>query len=401
MPGEGFVVWIAGTSWDAPVPGTDRRLATEVAREIPVLWVDPPRPWRPADGRRTYRLSRITEGMARLVVVAPPGLTRQGVRRVTAALLARAVRGALIDLGRTSTAVLTSFPLAIFPRGVAGTRVLYVTDDWLGGSRQLGFSFTAVRTTMTRNMQMADIVAAVSPVLAATLDAMVGGARPDAPRTRVLANGCPRQDRTGSPAHRAATAGVVGQLNERLDLDALEAVRDTGVEMTLIGPRVEATRVCRVRLDALLRSSNVTWSGRLPPSQVAWHLDRLGAGLTPYADTPFNRASFPLKTLEYLASGLGVVSTDLPSVRWLASDLVAVGRDPSTFADLVTKAVANRHDGHQEQRRRNFAARHTWEARASELMEMIEAPATDSGIIPRRPSGQPKKTGGRRDGPEA
>ena len=58
--------------------------------------------------------------------------------------------------------------------------------------------------------------------------------------------------------------------------------------------------------------------------------------MTPYAESPFNRASFPLKTLEYLAAGLGVVSTDMPSARWLNTSLISLQSEPHDFALAVT-----------------------------------------------------------------
>ncbi|WDF34220.1 glycosyltransferase [Arthrobacter agilis] len=313
--------------------------------------------------------------MTRLVVVAPPGVTRPGIRGLTAALLGRAIRDTLSDLGATPTTVLTSFPLAVFPHGVPGTRVLYVTDDWLGGSRHLGFSSSAIRRALVSNLWRADVIAAVSPVLAEDLNALGGGPEQGRPPACVLANGCPEQHGDTSFPRREPVAGVVGQLNERLDLDVLKAVQKTGVQLRLIGPRLETTRAFRLALDSLLRAPNVSWAGAVPAARVRTELDTLGVGLTPYADTPFNRASFPLKTLEYLGAGLDVVSTDLPSVRWLASGLIAVGQDPEMFAGLVTSALTSRNDKHQEQRRRDFASQHSWKHRASELIAMITTSA--------------------------
>jgi teichuronic acid biosynthesis glycosyltransferase TuaH len=383
MSGEDLVIWIAGTSWDAPVPGTDRRLATEVAREIPVLWVDPPRPWRP--GHPVDREPEVVaDGVMRIRVVATPGLTREGIRQVTQVLLARAVREATSALGRSPCAILSSFPLASFPKGVPGRRILYVTDDWLDGSSQLGLSRTAVRSVMVRNLRDADLVTAVSPVLSATLDMLMPPAAAGRPAASVLPNGCsPSMDPVLQP-RREPEVGLIGQLNERLDLDIVDAVRSTGVRLRVVGPRVEVSRSFGLRLGELLRAPNVSWAGAVPATAVPAELARLGCGITPYTDSAFNRASFPLKTLEYLASGLGVVSTDLPSVHWLATDLVAVSNDPDEFADLTLAALAERDDRLLDQRRRGFAHNHSWASRAETLLAMLglhtrgsaEAPGT-------------------------
>jgi teichuronic acid biosynthesis glycosyltransferase TuaH len=97
----------------------------------------------------------------------------------------------------------------------------------------------------------------------------------------------------------------------------------------------------------------------------------MGVGLTPYADTDFNRASFPLKTLEYLANGLPVVSTDLPAVRWLDTDLIEVGTGPEDFASKVREVLSRPFDEAERARRIAFARRHSWTARAEQLLAIL------------------------------
>src|SRR5262249_60607279 len=78
---------------------------------------------------------------------------------------------------------------------------------------------------------------------------------------------------------------------------------------------------------------NAHYAGRAPASEVPPYLAAMDVGLTPYADTQFNQASFPLKTLEYLSAGLPVVSTDLPGARWLRDDLAR--SDPAAGPQLM------------------------------------------------------------------
>ena len=94
-------------------------------------------------------------------------------------------------------------------------------------------------------------------------------------------------------------------------------------------------------------------------------------GLLPYGDTAFNRGSFPLKTLEYLAAGRGVVATNLPTIRWLATDLITTASDPLGFADAVDRAVATPLTPELVQRRRDYAAGHSWDRRAEQLMSLM------------------------------
>ena len=90
-----------------------------------------------------------------------------------------------------------------------------------------------------------------------------------------------------------------------------------------------------------------------------------------------------MKTLEYLAAGRPVVSTDLPGARWLLEDLaqarlgqvtgegpaeiMTLASTPAEFVSAVRRMVPGPR-GEQEQARREqcraFAARHSWARRA-------------------------------------
>ena len=94
-------------------------------------------------------------------------------------------------------------------------------------------------------------------------------------------------------------------------------------------------------------------------------------GLVPYRDSPFNRGSFPLKTLEYLAAGRAVVATDLPAIRWLSTNLVAVTSEPKAFAEVVNHFLDQKRMPAVLARRQSFATAHSWTRRAAELHELI------------------------------
>ena len=366
-----FFVYIPGSRWEN-VPGTDHRLAAALAIRVPVLWVDPPLPVHLAfrNGRNALRgrteLSQVAPGITRLRSLSVPGFTRPVLAGVAKHLLSRAVRTALHALAATPVAVMVSSPISGFPSGVAGAKILFVTDDWVSGAPMMGLSGRFVHRTLLRNLGRADIGAAVSPYLAETL--MLGF--PEA-TVVVLPNGCDLPEGMPSSGERSGSAVLVGQLNERLDMGLLEAVRAAGVPLLVIGPRTDRDQETGRRLDTFLASQNVTWLGELPSADLGGHLAAAGVGLTPYADSAFNRASFPLKTLDYLAAGVPVVATDLPAVRWLNTDLVMVGRGSEEFARQVQRVLAAPHDPADEERRRNFAGLHTWEARATQLLELI------------------------------
>jgi teichuronic acid biosynthesis glycosyltransferase TuaH len=123
----------------------------------------------------------------------------------------------------------------------------------------------------------------------------------------------------------------------------------------------------------------VFWLGPLPSDELRRQLATYGVGVTPNVDSQFNRASFPLKTLEYLSAGLGVVSTDMPAARWLDTRLISLHSDPYDFAAAVKAALAQRSDRHQEKLRKEFAAGHTWAARADGFQRFLESAQNQAG----------------------
>ncbi|ASD23309.1 hypothetical protein B7495_15305 [Cryobacterium sp. LW097] len=392
-----YLVYIAGAEWDA-VPGTDRRLTAALARRIPVLWVDPPVAVH-RTLRRNYRWplpQLVSEGpnIVRLRSVTVPFASKRAMLSIAGALGAWAVRWAVKKLNADVTAVVVATPRARFPRRVRGSRLLYLTDDWVAGAALLDLPQSGISRILRRNVSRADVVAAVTPELAAT----VSGLAVD--RTvEVLPNGCEpvvsagrRQPDRGDPE---AAAALVGQLNERLDFDVLEAVLATGVPILVVGPRTERDPQITVRLDAFLAAETVTWLGEVPFAELPGHLVGAVVGLTPYRITSFNRASFPLKTLEYLANGLPVVSTDLPAVQWLNTDLISVGTDPRHFAEHVQRIVSDPARGAEAEtdrrRRIEFAASHSWDVRAGRLLDLV-LPAGSSGV-PATPRSRPAASG--------
>jgi teichuronic acid biosynthesis glycosyltransferase TuaH len=362
--------------WD-DFPGTDRRLGTALGAYVPVIWVESPHRragrgwWR----RRPPAVERVARAVTRLRVPAPPGFSRWPMRWL-AERLQRATVLRNLPAGGRLTAFVVANPATPFPRGIAAPKILYVTDDWVAGAGIMGMDRRRVAAALRRSCRDADAIGAVSPTLALRLDEL-RGAPPGF--TAVIPNGAPAvSERTVGP--RPAVAGVLGQLNERLDLELLEAVADAGIPILLIGPRYDRGPVFGGRLDRLLAHPLVDWAGEVPPDRVAAELDRIGVGLTPYAVDAFNEASFPLKTLDYLAAGVAVVTTDLPASRWIGGAQVAVAADREEFVAAVRIALARRDDPGVRRACRDLARAHGWDQRARAVLELAGMPQPSPAV---------------------
>lgn len=361
-----LIVWLAGMPWDGPV-GTEVRLAQALAADhADVLWVDPARSvWR-ASHEQGGHIIEVAPGLRRMVVLGPPGVTRPGVSAIAQRILFRRL-AAQLKGGRIPSVVVLSDPTGAFPPDLACARVMFVTDDWVAGAPMLGLSTRLLRRLERRNAARATAVAAVSPALASTLESRTGAS------VGVLPNGCEPAPTGCAPAPLPLDhpiAGLVGNINERIDLDVLEAVVDRGVRLVVVGPLAARSSSFRARFSDLVARPKVHWTGGCSPSEVPSILAAVDVGLTPYVDSEFNRASFPLKTLEYLAAGLAVVSTRLPANAWLDTDLVKEAPSAAAFADEVVARLAAGSSGAEVRRRQDFARQHTWQQRTLELLEM-------------------------------
>jgi teichuronic acid biosynthesis glycosyltransferase TuaH len=399
MPVRKLVVVAAGVNWDG-VKGSERQLAEAMTEHADVLWVDPPvSPVTPARyrgigaGGRSVRslasalkprLYAVPPDLRRLTPVGPPGWTRPVLRSLTWPLVRAQIHWALRRLGREVDVFVACTQhdlLGHWGRDVVD--VLYGTDDWIAGAELMRQDARRVAAHERIALSRADVVLAVGPELARRWRA--SGAEP-----HEFPNGCDpttyERVRAAVPAalpagFPAPIAGLIGQLTDRIDIGLLEAVADTGLGLLLVGPREDSWEP--QRSQALLSRPNVQHAGPVPFDELPRWLARIDVGLTPYADTAFNRASFPLKTLEYLSAGLPVVSTDLPASRRLREQTsqILIAADPGSFAGAVFEAatVPEAQSPAAADARLAVARAHSWSARADSFAALTGLHRTTGG----------------------
>ncbi|HET9052115.1 MAG TPA: glycosyltransferase [Candidatus Dormibacteraeota bacterium] len=380
LPGSwsGAIVICAANRWEV-AQFADRRLAESLAAHVPVVYVDPPMsvltPLRRPEARRALegpRLRAAGPNLARLTPVVLPGPQRPGMSVLTGAIARRALRHAVRALGGEVRAVVDANPLTGMT-GVSGERtmVFWAQDDFTANAEHTGVSPDRVRRAETRMACGADVVVAANPIVEERW-------RRRGLRTALIPFGCDHElfthadDLPAPPGIRlpAPIAGFAGGLTaHRVDVRLLEAVADRGLSLLLVGPRDR--RAPLPGLDRLLERPNVQWVGERPFEEMPSWLGAVDVGLVPYLDTAFNRGSFPLKTLEYLAAGRAVVATDLPAIRWLDTDLVEIAGEPDAYAGAVARALAQPRTPASVSRRRAFAATHSWSVRAGAWLDLL------------------------------
>ena len=396
-----YLVWMAAVSWDG-IRGTDRHMATAMACHARILWVDPPVSPVTAALRRSAtnyslrpEISVVNRQVTRLTPKAMPGLSRPGMRVTTGALVRLQTRWALRRFGIRPFAVVATYPGDLLGYwGGNVVNVFYGTDDYVAGAELMGLS---VRDQLRREIRVvgrADVVAAVSPQLAERWAGFGANAV-------VIPNGCwpvRAGERAALPELKdlpRPVVGLIGQLSDRIDLPVLNAIADAGFSLLIVGPL--DPRWEQQRFKELVNRSHVYYTGPVPAEAVPSYLAAIDVGITPYRDTPFNRASFPLKTLEYLGAGVPVVSTDIPAAHWLRADLtrgeqarwadriMVLASNSADFVNAIRRIAASdspaaagggfpsvaTKDPTRASQCIAFAAGHTWERRANSFASVI------------------------------
>lgn len=365
----------------------DQHIAkTLAASGVPVLYVNPPitavGARREPHLRDNYYGPKLFEYAPHLAVVntpTPPGKTRPVVKNLVDVLQRRAVQAAVRKLTRRPRAMLS---VAHDPTllGSCGERtsVFWARDDYTAGAQLMNLPVARVAASEQSTAAAADLVIAVSPNIARRWQ--------DAGyRTEMIPNGCDASGMLADPAFNDASrtsrampddvtltgpiAGVVGTIGERIDLSLLAQVARSGVSILLVGQKQR--NLPDERLRQLTDLPNVQWVGYKSPEELPRYLAALDVGLVPYTDSQFNRASFPLKTLEYLAAGLRVVSTPLPASEWLATPHVPIAPSGPEYVAAVQSALATTPSPAEVQERQKFAASHDWSQRATQILELL------------------------------
>lgn len=187
-------------------------------------------------------------------------------------------------------------------------------------------------------------------------------------------------DMTGIPR---PIIGFYGVIDERLDLNLLEAVADQrpNWSIVMIGP------VVKIDPADLPVRTNLHYLGKRDYPQLPAYLAAFDVAILPFAINEATRFISPTKTLEYLASGAPVVSTPIVDVISLYGDVVAIADDARAFVEAVDGHLSES-PSHRTGRRRRAAeilVHHEWNAIAGRMMREIEA-TVGSGVPSSRPA---------------
>lgn len=158
--------------------------------------------------------------------------------------------------------------------------------------------------------------------------------------------------------------GVVGTLDERIDLDLIVYVLENIQESTLflVGP-------VQTKMGNLIQHPRLVLAGKRSYEEMPLFINRFDVGLIPYRVNEITKAIYPVKLHEYLILGKPVVSTNLPDVRRF-SDVVWIADSKEQFVRYIRKAL-DRNNEIIEQKRIEIAKKNSWEKRINQIEKII------------------------------
>jgi len=146
------------------------------------------------------------------------------------------------------------------------------------------------------------------------------------------------------------------------------ARRRPDARIVLAGPVALGGGRGRLSLDEL-EAGGVELVGTKSIGELAALYASASVAIIPYLINEYTRGVLPLKVHEYLAAGLPVVSSALPSLDAVGNDVV-IARDPLEFADAVSQRLGAWCDSDGE-RRRAFAREHSWTRRGAQARALV------------------------------
>jgi len=378
------IVCVGFADWDAELWTNQQHLMSRLARENRVLFVESLGLRQPQLAGKDLKriLRRLRRGVAPpreadgLHVLSPlviPLHRFRLVRELNRRLLPWLVRRAVRRLGMERPILWGYVPQAEALLGALDPSlvVYHCVDDI---AAQPGIDGASFRAAETRFAGRADLVLASAPSLAARMRTLAGNVL-DAPNVadtalfaRALEPGPVDAALDALPHPRVVFTGAV--VATKLDVPLLVELARARPQWSfaLVGPVGPGDP--RTDVSALAAEPNVHLLGPRAYAELPHVLRGADVGLIPYARNELTDAIFPMKVYEYLAAGLPVVATALPSIVGVAE--VATAADAAGLAALIDNALG--HDGPARRAARSQAAEaHSWDARLGEIAAAIEA----------------------------
>lgn len=167
--------------------------------------------------------------------------------------------------------------------------------------------------------------------------------------------------------------GYGGAVNGRTDWDLMDRLAaSTSGTVVVVGPANDDEG--RRQMERRDKPDNLVFLGHRDAAVAPDYIAAFDVGLIPYRLSAFNVGSNPVKTYDYLAAGLRVVTTALPSIRPL-EPLVSVAESDDDFVRLATAAAATPVEVAERRERQRLAEAYSYDALVTRIDDVLGAAA--------------------------
>lgn len=165
--------------------------------------------------------------------------------------------------------------------------------------------------------------------------------------------------------------GYIGSINFRLDIDLIEEISRNFKNASLVFIGSKRDFMANKDWKRLKRLSNVVFLGQKQVSILPSYIKYFDAGIVPYQVNRFNKASNPLKALEYIAAGVPVVSTNISSLENYKG--VFITKTSKDFVNRLRYLLQGKEfiKDFDKQSLIDFARKNSWDERVSEIQTIM------------------------------
>lgn len=381
-------LFLSTTDWDAPQFGSRQQIALALAkRGHRVLFVEQPRALHSliSDRKKTaVQMQRWLQGGLRtplttlpnLQIYAPPPVLPIFYHRLTNPMSQRilklALRRTLKRLGWQADLFWTYWANSDYLVGAFGEQV--AVYHCIDNFRASGYPLVPVAQIVAleeRLCRKVDLVLTRTPGLAEML-------KPHSQRLELIGGGVDldqfRYDTVKPIPPELAhiphpIAGLVGSLDDRLDVELLTHLAESLPQLQLI--LAGFWRAHLVDLSDLTAKPNVHLLPAIPHHRVPEFVAQFDVCIIPYLVNAFTREVSPLKLYEFLGMGKPVVATPLP-YNQREADHIYLAETKVAFVEAVQAALNEPSSASVKATRRQAATPHTWQAQVDAIEGFIQ-----------------------------
>jgi glycosyltransferase involved in cell wall biosynthesis len=250
--------------------------------------------------------------------------------------------------------------------------IYHVVDEYSGYTGQDHFRRMAMQQSEERLLDAVDLSIVVSPQLheAKRSEGRKIFVVPNAVDFEAFSTASKRSqpppDLAEIPWPRIGYSGLIGV---RLNLDLVNEAAAARPDFQFVFVGSVDRRECEVQLQRLEERPNVHFLGEKPVALVPDYVSGFHVGMLPYRMNLETCHISPLKLYEYLAAGLPVVSSPIPSARSFV-DLIVLAEGSAEFCEAMDIVLADDSEDAREKRLAT-ARENTWDDRVRQIESII------------------------------